>query len=201
MNGIAALFLAWAIALPGLAFGVELEPLIENCDGCHGSQGDSSDSDIPTIAGQTAEYIARNLHSYQIWGRPCYKSTFRHGDISRAVTTMCEVSSGLANDDIEALAAYYAGQKFVAAKQAFDESKAAAGAPLHERQCASCHPRGGSISARGPILAGQWLPYLKKAARRMTSKEHRMPPLLEKPLADFSDEEIDALMNYYASQQ
>jgi len=201
MNSVRVCLLLWVVVLPNLALGVELAPLIENCDGCHGPHGVSTDGDIPTIAGQTAEFIGRNLHSYQIWGRPCYKSAFRHGDKSRAATTMCEISSGLANDDIEALSQYYSEQKFVPAKQAFDAAKAAAGAKLHQRECASCHPRGGSVAALGPILAGQWLPYLRKAARQTSSSDHLAPPLTEKPLSDFSDKEIGALLNFYASQQ
>jgi hypothetical protein len=45
------------------------------------------------------------------------------------------------------------------------------------------------------------MPYLKAAAHEALTGEHPVPPLMEKPLADFSDEEIEALMNFFGSQQ
>jgi sulfide dehydrogenase cytochrome subunit len=179
----------------------EAESLPGLCDSCHGSLGVSSDSDVPTIAGQAAAYISATLELYQDWGRPCLKSAFRHGDTSRPETTMCKVSEGLAPADIETLSQHYQAQTFVSAQQDFDAAKAETGGDLHEIHCETCHPMGGSMAGRGPRLAGQWVPYLRMAMSQALSGEHLVPPVMEERLTDFSVDDIDALLNFYASQQ
>ena len=114
---------------------------------------------------------------------------------------MCKITEEMAVDEMEALGRYYEEKEFVTAKQDFDPEKAQAGADLHQSNCESCHPQGGSVSGRGPILAGQWASYLKTAIRQSSTGEHLVPPLMERKLTDFSSEEIDSLVNYFASQQ
>jgi sulfide dehydrogenase cytochrome subunit len=190
-----------AFMLPLSVSSAELTELIADCDSCHGPQGVSTESDVPTIAGQLASYSNATMKSYQIWGRPCIKSAYRFGDTSRPETTMCKIAEGLDGQEIEALGQHYEAQKFVAARQEFDETKAAAGGDLHEIHCETCHAMGGSIAGRGPRLAGQWAPYLQAAIRQASTGEHLVPPIMEKRLTDFSADEIDALVNFYASQQ
>ena len=196
---ILLIFIIFLFPISGVA--AEINELTENCDACHGPQGVSSESDVPTIAGQLATYIDATMRSYQIWGRPCIKSAYRHGDTSKPVTTMCAIAEGLDDQQIAALAQHYEAQKFLAARQEFDEAKASAGGDLHEIHCETCHAMGGSIAGRGPILAGQWAPYLQSAIRFASTGEHLVPRVMEKRLTDFSAEEIDALVNFYASQQ
>ena len=194
-------WLMMVLIWPVSVFSAELEALAQACDSCHGPQGNSSENDVPTIAGQLSSYLQATMQSYQVRGRPCIKSAYRHGDTSQPVTTMCKLSQGMADSEIEAVSQYYAAQEFVAAQQDFDEAKAAAGGDLHEIHCETCHAMGGSIAGRGPRLAGQWAHYLKAALRHASGGEHLVPPVMEKRLNDFSAEEIDALVNFYASQQ
>ena len=201
MNRAHICLLVMALSLPLPAIGSDLDALTAECDSCHGLRGASTDSDVPIIGGQASKYIADSLALYQDWGRPCIKSAYRHGDTSRPVTTMCKITADMGFDDMEALGQYYAGQEFVAAKQDFDQAKAATGAILHEKHCFSCHPESGNIAGRGPILAGQWASYLKTAVGQALSGEHLVPPLMERQFVNFGAEEIDALVNFYASQQ
>ena len=201
MKRISVCLLLVVLSFSTSGFSAELDALTTLCDSCHGPQGVSSDNDVPTIAGQTSEYISSSLASYQVWGRPCVKSAYRHGDTARPVTTMCKITEEMAVDEMEALGRYYAEKEFVTAKQDFDPEKAQAGADLHQSNCESCHPQGGSVSGNGPILAGQWASYLKTAIRQSSTGEHLVPPLMERKLTDFSSEEIDSLVNYFASQQ
>jgi len=196
-HGLLMLMLIWPVSV----LSAELEALTESCDGCHGPQGVSSESDVPTIAGQLTSYTNATMKSYQIWGRPCIKSAYRFGDTSRPQTTMCKIAEGLDDQQIEALGQHYEAQKFVAARQDFDEAKASAGGDLHEIHCETCHAMGGSIAGRGPIVAGQWAPYLKVAVRHSSTGEHLVPRIMEDRLNKFTAEEIDALINFYASQQ
>jgi sulfide dehydrogenase cytochrome subunit len=184
-----------------IALADDFAELTAQCDSCHGPQGVSSESDMPSIGGQSADYIAGSMRDYQLWGRPCIKSTYRRGDTTRPKTDMCKIAGGLSDEDIEALSAHYSSLPFVAARQEFDPERAAAGAALHEKHCDSCHEQGGKVAGRGPIIAGQWTLYLKSALKFVPTGEHLVPPMMERTVANFSAEEIDALMNFYASQQ
>jgi len=201
MKPTKTIILALAFALSGAAAGAEIDELLTLCQDCHGPAGVSSYGDVPTIAGQNASFIEKSLRSYQVWGRPCIKSEFRHGDTSRPKTDMCQVAEGLTAEDIKAVGEYFAAQTFRPAAQAFDAAQAARGATLHEAHCEICHEQGGTIPDRGPRLAGQWLPYLRKSLNFVPTGEHLVPPAMESAVADLSADDIDALMNFYASRQ
>jgi len=193
--------LALVLGVTGTALASDIGELTVQCDNCHGSQGASSNGDVPTIGGQSREYISSTMKSFQIWGRPCIKSLYRHGDTSRPKTDMCKIAEGLSNEDIEALSNHYGELPFIPATQEFDASRAVTGAALHEQHCERCHEQGGINEGRGPRLAGQWLPYLKATLKYVPTGEHQVPPMMERGLGKFSNEEIDSLLNYYASQQ
>ncbi len=198
-TGFSALALLLVLSGPSLASG--LTELTAECESCHGPQGVSASSDVPTIAGQSADFIDDALHSYQLWGRPCVKSLYRHGDTSRPKTDMCKIAAGLSGEDITALAGHYSALPFKAAAQEFDAGLVEAGAAIHARACDNCHEQDGSAASRGPILAGQWTPYLKATLKYIPTGEHQVPPMMERGLGKFSNEEISALLNFYASQQ
>jgi sulfide dehydrogenase cytochrome subunit len=193
--------LALVLGLPGLALAADIGELTAGCDSCHGPQGASSSSDVPTIGGQSQSYISGTLKAFQVWGRPCIKSLYRQGDTTRPKTDMCKIASGLSDEDIEVLSSHYGSLPFVAAEQEFDASLVAAGAALHEQTCETCHAQGGRVPGRGPRIAGQWTPYLKATLKFVPTGEHLVPPMMERGLGKFSQQEIDALLNFYASQQ
>jgi cytochrome c553 len=68
----------------------------ETCLACHGTNGVGITPDYPTIAGQHRDYLERALHDYKKGGR---KNAIMGG-----------MAATLTNDDIAALAAFYAGQ-------------------------------------------------------------------------------------------
>ena len=201
MNFLQIMLLALVLGLPGTALAGDIGELTAMCDSCHGPQGASSNSDMPTIGGQSAEFIDDTLRAFQIWGRPCIKSLYRHGDTSRPKSDMCKVAAGLSDEDITALSSHYGELPFVPAGQEFDASQVAAGAALHEKHCESCHEQGGSGVGRGPRIAGQWVVYMRSTLKYVPTGEHQVPPMMERGLGKFSAEEIDTLMNFYASQQ
>ena len=66
------------LGLGGPARGVAADPeLVAQCEGCHGPDGLSAHADVPTIAGQSENFIAKTLKTFQIWGRPCVKVSGR----------------------------------------------------------------------------------------------------------------------------
>jgi sulfide dehydrogenase cytochrome subunit len=196
--------IAWAALLlltaaPVLA--ADTGALQSECDSCHGPGGNSPWPDVPIIAGQTPEFLAKTLRAFQMWDRPCIKSKYRSGDTSRPETDMCKIAGKLSAEEVDALAAHYSQQAFQPAQQEFDPGLAAAGAALHEQYCETCHEQGGMSAGRGPRLAGQWKPYLKSTLKFVPTGEHLVPPMMERKLSEFTQEEISQLLDYYASQQ
>jgi len=197
--GMVPALLAIALSSPAAAEGVD--ELIVLCEACHGPNGASGHADVPTIAGQAPAYLSKTLRSFQVWGRPCIKSAFRYGDTDRPKTDMCEVAEGLTGEEIDALSAHFGAQPFRAAEQPFDPALAETGKALHEEHCETCHHQGGRVAERAPRLAGQWTTYLKTALRFVPTGEHLVPPAMETTVNELRAEDIDALMNFYASQQ
>jgi sulfide dehydrogenase cytochrome subunit len=188
-------------ALPGPAASQAPDIVTAGCDGCHGNGGVSNRNDVPTIAGQPSAYISASLRNYQQWERPCVKTAAGPDASSASTTDMCRIAEELTFAEIEALGKHYEAQPFVAARQPFDAAQAELGGDLHEIHCETCHAMGGTMAARGPILAGQWAPYLRSAISQALSGEHLVPPVMENRLTDFSAGDIDALVNFYASRQ
>ena len=176
---------------------------IEQCDGCHGENGVSTESDVPTIAGMSPFIIEEYLFMYRDDARPCPKSKFRSGDTERPATDMCAVSKELGEDVISELAEFYGSKEFVAATQEFDAEKAAAGAKIHKRDCEKCHADGGSYADDDAgILAGRWMPYLEQAIANLASGEREMlEEKMRKKIEAQDTESISVLLHYYASQQ
>jgi cytochrome c553 len=67
------------------------------CAACHGPDGNSANPDFPRLAGQYADYLERALLDYQSGAR---KNAIMKSQVEN-----------LSRQDIEDLAAYYAGQK------------------------------------------------------------------------------------------
>lgn len=176
---------------------------IDQCDGCHGTDGVSTDGDVPTIAGVSSFVLEEYMFQYADDARPCRESEFRHGDTSRPATDMCAAAKELSEDEISELAEYYDGKDFVAAKQEFDAAKAAEGESIHKRDCEKCHSDGGSYKGDDAgRLAGQWMPYLEQAFADYASGEREMMEDKMKEKVDALDAaSISALLHYYASLQ
>lgn len=89
------------INLPALAGGAVKagEQKAAMCAACHGAAGISSVSLYPSLAGQSEAYLARALTAY------------KNGERSGGQAEMMKAYvSGLSNDDINNLAAYYASK-------------------------------------------------------------------------------------------
>ena len=94
------------------------------------------------------------------------------------------------------------GIPYVAQKQPFDATKAAAGKLLHERDCKKCHSSGGKDPADDAgILAGQPLEWLKATLASFHQGKRDQPKNMQNVMSKLSDSEIEALANFYASGQ
>jgi sulfide dehydrogenase cytochrome subunit len=97
---------------------------------------------------------------------------------------------------------YYAGLPFVAAKQDFDAALAEAGKAVHEGNCDKCHSDGGANPEdEAGILAGNMMGYLEAQLADYRAGEREQPKKMEEKVSALTDDDVKALVNYYASQQ
>jgi sulfide dehydrogenase cytochrome subunit len=184
------------------AMAADLDAMVEDCNGCHGDDGVSQWTDIPTIAGIDAFVHSDALYIFRDEARPCTETEYKQGDTSRPATTMCAVAADMSDDDIEAVAEYYAGLPFVPAKQDFDADLAAKGKAVHDADCERCHSEGGSnVEDEASILSGQWMGYMEDTFAEYLAGERDQPKKMEEKLNALSDDDVKALIHYYASQQ
>ena len=59
----------------------------ESCADCHGKDGASTESDVPSIGGMSEQYLVEAMAAYRDSKRPCAKSAYRAGDRGNAATT------------------------------------------------------------------------------------------------------------------
>jgi len=164
--------------------------LANTCAGCHGTGGNSVGPASPTIAGKSATYINDVMAAY--------KSGERHS------TIMNRIAKGYTEEEIALMADYYAGKSFesAAAKQKLDAGKVEAGAELYRKNCSKCHDENGALADDDSgILAGQWLPYLQYTMEDFRGGRSVMTKKMKKKVDNLNDEQIEALLQFFASQE
>ncbi len=194
-------FSALTLGLPALA-AADLDALMEDCNGCHGDNGVSQWSDVPTIAGLAELVHVDALYIYQDEARPCAESEYRQGDTSRAATTMCAIAAELSEDQIDELAAAYAELPYVAATQDFDAGLAAAGEAVHNKLCDRCHTDAGmNPDDEAGMLGGQQMGYLRTSFEQYNDGSREQPKKMKEKMDELSADDVEALIHYYGSQQ
>jgi sulfide dehydrogenase cytochrome subunit len=203
MKSITAIAISLTLALFGSAAAVaDVDATAENCNGCHGDNGVSQWTDVPTIAGVPEFVHSDALYLFRDGDRPCSTLEYKQGDTSRAATTMCEVVADFSDDAIDEIAAYYAELPYAAMKQDFDADLAAAGKAVHDEACDRCHSEGGSNpDDEAGILAGQPMGYMTATFAEYASGDREQPKKMEEKVSALSDDDVKALVHYYASQQ
>lgn len=164
------------------------------CAGCHGTNGVSSGPAIPSIAGMAEDTFTDSMNA------------FKDDEGGKNPTIMNRIAKGYSDEDIAAMAGFFSKQKFSAASQEADATKAAEGKKIHEKKCEKCHEEGGTKDVDGSsTLAGQWKPYLQYSLKDALSGERTFPKKMVKKLKsvheDGGDAAIEALLEYYASQK
>ena len=136
----------------------------ERCSLCHGKGGESASAIYPRLAGQHADYIARQL------------ADFKSG--KRASETMKPQAESLTPEEMAALGAYFAMRK-AGARRAQDGDLAAVGKYVFANgnrysgvpACASCHGPQGHGTAQLPRLAGQHPRYVEDQLKQFNKRE------------------------------
>lgn len=196
-------FLLGGLLLLTTLAGAAVSDIAKGCNECHGTDGVSSEGDVPTIAGMSAFVLEDYLLTYQDRARPCHETEYRSGDVDRPATSMCEIADELNEEEIAAIAEHYSGKTFVPADQDFDAEKAAAGASVHRRDCEKCHTDNASNPEDDAgIMAGQWMPYLRQVFEDYSTGEREfIEDKMREKFEGLTDEEKDQLIHFYASLQ
>ena len=173
--------------------GVEIS---QQCDQCHGENGHSEKSDVPSIGGFSDFSIIDLLESYRNGNREARKYTIPDGK----ETDMVEISRGLSEDDTLAVAEYYAKQKWQPQKQEFDLKLARRGAKVHDIKCDKCHSEYGGVAEDDlAITLGQWREYLQLEFDDFDSGARKMAAKMKEKYDTLSAGDKKAILELYVS--
>lgn len=173
------------------------------CAGCHGVDGNSVVPINPTLAGQHAEYITKQLMDFKVEGDSPAK---------RDNPVMASMVAALSAEDMKNLGAYYAQQKIKPAISDGDKSllelgkRIYAGGNLENEvpACSSCHsPNGAGIPPHYPRLTGQHSTYTisQLEAFRHGSRTNDLNKEMRKAVLRMSMREMRAVAAYIATLQ
>ncbi len=185
--GFTALVALTAFAAAGHAQDVDAgRKKAETCVACHGPNGNSTQSQFPILAGQTARYTYLQL------------GDFKEG--RRKEPQMDPFVQNLSRADMLDLAAFFAAQKLRPVSFKPDPAKAARGLKKSEEVlCTMCHLGGFMGQNEIPRVAGQHYEYTVKQlkdfkARKRTNDAGNMTAVAR----TLSDQDIDDLGHYLA---
>ncbi|MFA7290753.1 MAG: c-type cytochrome [Rhodocyclaceae bacterium] len=185
---------------PAKADPAKAKPIVEAvCAGCHGVDGNSPAAPNPSLAGQGADYLAKQLSNFKsVDGKPALRDN----------AIMAGMAATVADEDIPHVAAYFSQQKLKPAT-AKDEKLVAEGQKLWRQgdfakgipSCAGCHgPTGAGLPAQYPALAGQHPEYTADQLNKFRSGErgNDAEKVMRTIAAKLSDAQIKALAEYTA---
>lgn len=167
------------------------------CAACHAADGNSTISANPKLAGQHADYLAKQLRDF--------KST---GETARKNAVMSGMAAGLSDAQIKDLAAYFAAQK-QSPGTAKNKASIAQGEKLYRAgdmskglaACAACHgPAGAGMPAQYPRIAGQHADYLETQLKsfRDGGRSNDANKTMRTVALKMTDAEIKAVADYVA---
>lgn len=187
---VKSLLLAVSLTLSATA-SADLGSMLGNtCAGCHGLNGASAGETMPIISGLPRDFIFMAMKEY------------REG--TRGSTIMGRIAKGYNDQQIAAMADFFARQKRTPATQMFDLAALKRGEKLHIKRCEACHrDNGTSMALDMQPLAGQWAGYLNiyMGTCRDPKWKSRHPDAMTVICSDLDAEDVAALAQFYASQK
>lgn len=177
----ATLLVALVTSTLSLTVAADVDSLIESCVACHGPNGNSVNPAWPSLAGQKTLYVAQELRAFR--------------DGSRTNSLMSPTAKNLSDEDIDALANYYAAQtpKTIASNKPVNQ----AGRHVRAR-CISCHAMNGrSITPNWPNLAGQQAQYLQNQLMAFRNGS-RQGSLMNVIASELTEQQILDVSEYYS---
>lgn len=172
----------------GQAGSIKADIYSQNCSGCHGSDGVSLSSDMPSIAGLNFRYF--------------FSTMLRFKKDRRKATVMGRIAKGYSMGQMQKMALYFGTRPWAPASGPVDPALALRGGELHREYCEKCHKDNGRHQDKDtPPLAGQSKGYLLLQMQdyRVAATAMPQPPLMQERLEKLGDADLAALSEYYAS--
>lgn len=156
----------------------------ELCANCHGVAGVSRIDKVPSLAGQHPPYLRAQFVNYLLGARQ---------DL-----VMTEVARSVKTEDVEDLAAYYAGLAPMTARgEPIDPALVPQGQRLYA-PCTNCHGADGVGGGEAPRLAGQRPDYTFIQLQRYQTGA-RKHTVMEAMVRGLTEADLRALAAYTAS--
>ncbi len=164
-----------------------------SCAACHGADGNSTNPEWPKLAGQHADYIAKQLADFQA------------GE-TRSNALMAGQVAGMDEQTMEDLGAYFAQQEMQVGTA--DEAQVELGEKIYRAgnetsgvaACIACHGPGGqgNPAANFPRLGGQHATYTANQLRafRNGERSNDYGSMMRNIAEKMSDREIEAVAAY-----
>lgn len=165
-----------------------------SCFLCHGAQGESTSEAFPRLAGQHAEYIAKQL------------AAFKNG--ARKSSAMAPMVEKLSPEDMMAVGRYYETQR-LPTEEAKDPQLATVGRYIYHNgnrfsslpACSSCHGATADGAANLPRLAGQFSGYVLTQLKQFNKRERTNDNAVMHAIAERMTElEMAAVAEYLSSK-
>lgn len=160
------------------------------CGTCHGARGVSAAANIPSLAGQQAEYVTLQLILFR--------------ERLRDAPPMPDMAQGLSDEQVENLAAFYATLPAAPPEDRAPPREAAMqeGARLAARlRCGICHTASFHGQAQVPRIAGQREEFLAASlAAYRDNRRHGTDTNMNAVMYGVQDEEIAAIAHFIAQQ-
>lgn len=176
---------------PAVAEATPAEKTVQTvCAACHAPDGNSVVTLNPKLAGQSSDYLLKQL------------TNFKEG--TRANAVMSGLVANLTPEEMKNLAAY-----FSAKNPTLGQAKTNGAGSLGEKiyrggiaatnvpACAACHgATGAGIPKRFPRLAGQHADYTLAQMRIFRTGERANAPMMQAIAAKMTDAEMQAVADY-----
>ena len=177
---------AAALVLPAALFaGAAGAAKSDSCAHCHGTDGNSTSSAYPSLAGQTREYLYRQIKA------------FKEGQ--RKNSMMSPAAVVLSDQDMQDLAEYFSGQTMVRSTAKTDPGMIEQGKKIAlETQCVACHQPNFRGLNEFPRVSRQKYPYIVKQLKDFRDGA-RVSDIMGPTVKNLTDEQIDALAQYLTS--
>lgn len=158
------------------------------CANCHGEGGNSTNPDIPNLAGQNPGYLLDQVRQFAEGKR---KNEFMEGMIR-----------ALKPEETIGMVVYFAAQPVTPHKAGVSPALVLRGKDLFHKNCFRCHGENGLGSEKFARIAGQQQGYLSKTIKRYRAGSvQRSDPLMAAATSLLSDADIDALVAYVSTME
>lgn len=171
------------------------------CGACHGADGNSAISMNPKLAGQHANYLAKQLTEFKL-------ASQTGGKEGRNNAVMNGMSAALSEQDILDLAAYYSSQEASPGETSEDAVKQGnkfyVGGDMQRgiTSCIACHgPKGNGTGLSGfPDISGQHEDYIANQLKSFRSgdRANSLNGMMGDIAMRMTDEDIKLISNYVA---